>query len=585
MLDRKAKDAKDKDGQFYGGGLVKQRRKFVMMAGLFLVLAMLAAACTKNPGGTTASPNPNKAITGKPGGTLVFGAEQFPDCLNPITSCSNSSWLLYVTNPILPGLLILDANNDYIPSPLVKEVPTVDNKQVTESPFTVTYNLNPKAVWDDGSPITGADVKFTWQAIMQTPDALSRIGYDKIKDITTTGSKVKIEFTEPYAPYKNLFAQNGVLKAAAFGGQPNLTGKMQDSYGFSGGPFKLDSFNPQEMVLSRNEKFWGKKAFLDKIVFKPLADSTAEVNAFKTGEIQAFFPQPTVELVDQVKSTPGGDLAVKAGTVYEGLWFNLDAEPVKNKEVRQALLDGLDRQAVIDAVIKPIDPKATVNQCLFSVTNLAGGKYCPKDFPTKVDKTKATKGLETAGWAKGADGIYAKGGKRLSIKFATTAGNKGREQSQQILIAQAKELGIEIVVDNSPAATLFQTRLPARQFVMAEFAQVATPDPSVTSNWAKDQIPSKEHPDGANQIGWANDEATALMYESDKEVDDSKRTDQIVKISGLAFKDLVSIPFFSKPQILVYNKDRLLGDFDFNAGQAGFSYQLSTWSCKKAPTC
>lgn len=553
---------------------MKVRRSLVIPA-LLIAVALMGSACKKAP-----------VVTGpkqESGGTLIFGAEQWPECLNVITSCANASWLNYTAaNPTIPGLLTLNAANDYVASPLVKRVPSVENGGVVQSPFSVTFDLDPNAVWEDGTKITGEDIKFTWQAYLKTPDALTTEGYDKITDITITGNKVKITFSSPYAPWKTLFGF--ILESKTFNGDPNVTGKMQTSYGFAGGPFKVDSFTDSEMVLSRNEKFWGKKAFLDKVIFRKIEDSTAEVTSFKTGEIDAFFPQPTVELIDQIKAIPGGEISVKGGTVFEGLWFNLDKEPVKNREVREALLYGLNRQAAITAIVKPIDPKAVVNQCLFSVPNLADGKYCPKDFPAKQDVARAKKALEDAGWVKGADGIYAKGGKRLSIKFATTAGNKGREATQQILLAQAKEIGIELVTDNSPAGVLFQTRLPARDFVMAEFAQVATPDPTITANFAKDQIPTKANPDGANYYGWANDEATALMKQSDVEVDDVKRTALMAKIGALAFKDIASIPFFSKPQILVYNSNKLLGDFDFNAGQAGFSAQLATWSLKRTGT-
>lgn len=549
-----------------------------------MVLAIVATACpkTEEPG-----PEPTKtaAEEGKPGGTLIFAAEQYPKCLNFITSCRTASWLHYTAlAPTMAKFMLADGDNNYKASDLITKIPSVQNGGVTESPFTVTYELNPKAKWDDNTPITGEDVKFTWQAILTSAQSAIKTGYDKIEDVKTDGNKVTLVFKEPYAPWRDLFnLTHYILKASAFTGKTDLSEEMQTSLGFAGGPFKLESFSESEMVLIRNENYWGKKALLDKVIFKKISEQPAEITAFKTGEIQAFFPQPTNELVEQIKAIPGGEIGVKPGTVYEGLWLNLDKFPVNDKAVRTALLYGLDRQKAIDTIVKPVDPNSTVNHCLWNVPPNAGGKWCNKDFPIKSDTAKATKALEDGGWKKGADGIYAKGGQRLVVPIATTAGNVGREQFQTILQAQAKEIGIEIKADNSDATTLFQTRLPARDFVVGMFAQVASPDPSVTTSLHKDLVPSKAAPEGENYYGWKNDAASKLMKESDLEVDDAKRVKQFQEMGKLMAEDIMSIPLYAKPQILVYNSDKLGGDFSFNAGQLGFADVLRTWYFKTTP--
>ena len=75
--------------------------------------------------------------------------------------------------------------------------------------MTLTININPKAVWDDGSPITFTDFKCNVDAIFNTPGSLSTVGYDKITSIEQGDSdhQVVVKFSEVYAPYKNLFAQ------------------------------------------------------------------------------------------------------------------------------------------------------------------------------------------------------------------------------------------------------------------------------------------------------------------------------------------------------------------------------------------
>lgn len=544
------------------------------------VFALLLSVLPACKGGSTSATDRPKA-----GGTLVFAAEQYPKCLNPVTSCYSASWLHYTALlPTLPQLLALDEKNAYVASPLVREVPSFENGGLTENPFTVTYKLNPEAVWDDGSPITGEDVKFTWKAYRDSPKSIfTKSGYDKISDVKVDGSvadgqKVTLVFSEPYAPWRDKFGGGGeyVLKADAFAGNADVSDKMQREVDFSGGPFKLLSFTDSEMVLARNGRYWGQKAYLDRVVFRSIEKTASEITAFRTGEIQAFYPQPTDQL-EQIRSIPGGELKAKSGTVFEGIWLNLDQFPVNQREVREALLVGLDRQAALDNVVKPLDPNATINRCLWSVPVLDDGKWCNNDFPTTRDTYRAKRALEQAGWKLGEDDIYAKDGKRLVVPLATTSGNAGREQFQGILKEKAREIGIEIVPDNSDPTTLFQIRLPARQFTTAMFAQVATPDPSVTAQLAADQIPSPQSSSGQNYYGWRDQEATQLMKASDAEIDDAKRIEDFRKLGQLMARDIISIPLYPKPQILVTNSGKVGGVGDFNAGQGAFAYVLSRW--------
>ena len=95
---------------------------------------------------------------------ITIGAEQWPECINPITQCANSSWKLWTTQtPTMAGPWKTTNDGNYEATSLLAEEPTLDNKGITESPFTITFKINPAAVWDDGSPITSADFDFTWR--------------------------------------------------------------------------------------------------------------------------------------------------------------------------------------------------------------------------------------------------------------------------------------------------------------------------------------------------------------------------------------------------------------------------------------
>ena len=149
----------------------KPRHAFVRMMVLAAVVALVAAAC----GSSSKKSNGNSGNSAAPTGSVIFGAEQWPDCVNPINQCANSSWLQWlVPIHVLPRLTELDDHNNFVASPLLTEMPSTSNGGVTGSgsTYTVTYHLNPDAKWEpDGTPITSADVVFSWHAQIDSTGA------------------------------------------------------------------------------------------------------------------------------------------------------------------------------------------------------------------------------------------------------------------------------------------------------------------------------------------------------------------------------------------------------------------------------
>ncbi|HZD02762.1 MAG TPA: peptide ABC transporter substrate-binding protein [Actinomycetes bacterium] len=548
-------------------------------------ISLVAAACGGGDGGGGGATQSE----GKRGGSVVFAAEQWPECLNPITSCANAAWLPWTTwQYVMPRLMEIDTKGNYIASDLLVEAPTEQNGAIQQNPFRVTYKLRPEAVWDDGSQITSEDVKYTWDAIMKTTGTISTSGYEQIKSIDTPDPKTAvITFKAPYAAWGDLFGStslNGViLKKAAFNGKVDLAKEMQTSYPFSGGPWKLQSYSKQQTVLVRNDRYWVKDKIplLDQVTFVPREEQSTEINSLLTGEVQAIYPQPSPGMGEQL-GAPRIKVSKGAGNSYEGLWMNQSRFPFDDPRVREALAYAIDRQGVVDAIYRTDFPDLQVLNCAGWVPNV--GDWCDNtafaDLTYQPDKAKSI--LRGAGWTLGSDGIFTKGGKKLSIEFTTTAGNKVRENTQQVMKEQAKAAGIELAINNSPPAQLFQDRLPKRDFELGEFGSVASPDPSVTSILACDQIPTPQNNySGQNSFSWCNQEATRLMKQSDATIDHDQRRVLIQQINKLERQDLPWIPLFQKPLILAWRDDRIAGPIGqyTSSSYSGF-FNIHDWYLK-----
>jgi peptide/nickel transport system substrate-binding protein len=542
-----------------------------------IMMLAIAACSKKDPSGTGEV---------QKGGNLILGAEQFPDCLNVIDTCSNASWLHWtVAQLVVPKAMTLDPQSNFIPSPLLVEAPTLENGGLTTEPFTVTFKINPDAVWDDGTPITSEDFEFTWHAVLETTGTLATLGYDKIRSVDTSDPKTAVvEFTEVYADWPDLFggvSTNGyVLPKHMFPDGPDTGGLMQDMIDFSGGPWKLTKFTAdEELVFVPNDAYWGTKPNADQLTIVAREDQPTELQSLFTSEVFAIYPQPAGVPLAAEFDQPGISSEFGAGTTYEGLWINMEQPPMDDPAVRQAFAYGIDRQAIIDTIVKPDNPEATVLNCAGWVPTVSD--WCDDtdyaDYTYQPDRSREL--LVEAGYDCPAEEFCTKGGERLEIVIHTTAGNQGRADTLSIAKENAVAAGIFIDIKTlASPSPIFTDFLPTRQHMVALFANVASPDPSVTSFLSCDQIPDASGSGGQNWSGWCNDEATAALAAADQELDHDTRRDLLNTVGDLEAADIPWIPLYQKPLITAWRDDKIGGPIGaYTSTSLSAFYNVHEW--------
>src|SRR5262245_16651761 len=157
--------------------------------------------------------------------------------------------------------------------------------------MTLTIDINPDAVWEDGTPITWEDFQCTWQANLNTPASLNTTGWDKITDVKAGDSdkQVVVTFSEVYAPYRQLFSSagggEGVIKKAAVDDCNDVSGDWRTELPISGRPYKIDSWSKSQLILSPNENYWGDdKPVVNQVVMVPLEDTETEIAGLLSGD-------------------------------------------------------------------------------------------------------------------------------------------------------------------------------------------------------------------------------------------------------------------------------------------------------------
>ncbi|HXF56139.1 MAG TPA: peptide ABC transporter substrate-binding protein [Actinomycetota bacterium] len=560
------------------------------------VVGIVAAACRGAP-----TPTPGQTPTASPtetipqGGEIVVAAEQWPECINPIVgTCTGLTWTWWsVLQQVMPGAMELDVNGNFIASPLIEEAPTLENGGLTQNPFTVRYKIRDEAVWEDGTPITWEDFDFTWRAILNTRGTYTTAGYEQIEKIEPgdTPKDVIITFKEVYVDWMDLFGgvYQGLLKKAAFTDvpgfpdKPNLAKVMQDNIPFSGRHWILESWSKDQAVFVRNENYWGPKAILDKVTFVPRTDQATEIQSLLSGEVAVIFPQPSdVSLIDQVAVNPNVKAVGANGAYYDGLWFNLDKPPLNDRTVREALMYAIDRQAVIDNIIKLNNPTAEVLNCgAISFPHI--GPWCKEKVfePFHYDPQRSIQLLESAGYdcSQVPDKPCTKDGQPLTILYSVNAGNSRRETTQQLLIEKLRAAGFGVRIKNVEAGIYFGEFIPKAQHGIVDYAQGGSVDPGITGTFSCQAIPTEENEwSGGNLARWCNPRADELMRASDRALDPAERLDLLTQVYRLQAEDRAFLPLYVLPNVVAWRTDKVAGPVDkYVASNYGVFWNMWEW--------
>jgi peptide/nickel transport system substrate-binding protein len=550
---------------------------------LLLTLSLVAAACGGNNDNKDNNSSGSDATTttaaAAKGGTAVFGAEQEPDCADWIATCAGASWGTYtMAAHTMPRAFDFDPKTStQVPSILLAGEPKLDKGP----PMKVTYKLNPKAVWSDGEPITSADFKYTWDQIVTGNDIYDKTGYDHIGSVDDSDPQtVVVTYKDPYAGWKDLFGGfYGIYPKhiVGTGDEAARDAAMKDGYKWSGGPWMIDHWTKgEEVKLVPNPKYYGKKPNLDAVVFKFIPDSAAEQQAYKTGQVLGIYPQAQLELAD-LKTLPDTKFDVISSLSYEALWINTTKEPVNSKAVRQALAYATDRDAAVKTLFGPVQPDIKPIQAFNTPANKQWYSEPFKKY--KRDLTKVDELMKGDGWAKGSDGIWAKNGKKAEIENSTTAGNKRRELTQEILASQWKEAGFLLKVNNTKAATLFGEWGPQGVYTTAIYAQVpSSTDPAQCQTFCTSSIPTADKPSGTNWTRLSDPAIDKAFTAADLELDEAKRKDLTDQGQAALAEGLPGLPIDPFPDILIYNSTKLQGPIGHNFVYGPW-YNVNEWSC------
>ena len=343
-----------------------------------LALALAAAGCggdddEEGSGAATAT-----SEEGASGGTLVFGTASDPVVLDGALVSDGES--LRVIDQIFETLVSLKPGTTELEPGLAK------SWEISDDGLTYTFELQEGVTFHDGEPFNAEAVcanfdrwynfegsfqnpsaSYYWQTVFggfAKTDPESGAPADSYFESCTAVDEgtVELKLTKPSSAILGALSLSSFSMASPkaleeFGANEGTvddegvfrpTGSFGTEHPIGTGPFKFESWTRGDrLTIARNDDYWGEKAKLDKVIFRPIPDNAARLQALQTGEIQGYDlvePQDisTIEGDDQLQILDRP--AFNVG--YVG--FNQAKKPLDNPKVRQAIAHGLNRQEVVD---------------------------------------------------------------------------------------------------------------------------------------------------------------------------------------------------------------------------------------------
>jgi peptide/nickel transport system substrate-binding protein len=398
---------------------------------------------------------------------------QAPSILNPYLSGGTKD--LESSSMIIEPLGRYDQNGVMVPF-LAAEIPTVENGGVSPDFTSITWKLKPGLLWSDGTPVTSADVKFSADYCMHPEGGCAQAA--KFEGVTSVevidDLTVKVTFSEakpnPYGPFMG--AQAPIIQAAQFADclgakAPECTEANFNPIGT--GPFRVTEFRPNDVIsLEANPNYRdpAKPAFAT-MTFKGGGDATAAGRAvLETGEFDyAWNLQLAPEVIAQMAAAGKGTTIAAFGSLVERIMVNMtdpspalpEGERATAKHPHPFLSDPAVRKALSIAIDRELLVEVGYGQAGRPTCNLvpAPALYASDNTDCLThDIAGANKLLDDAGWVRGADGIRAKDGVRLSLLFQTST-NAVRQDFQALIKQWWEEIGVETELRNVSASVFF----------------------------------------------------------------------------------------------------------------------------------
>ncbi|MEE9251977.1 MAG: peptide-binding protein [Thermodesulfobacteriota bacterium] len=444
------------------------------------------------------------------GDWLIYNLSAEPGTLNPILA--TDAYESTVNGGNVYETLVKRDNKTLEIVPLLAE-----SWDISPDKLSYTFHLRKDVKWHDGAPFTARDVRFSFEKIFD-PKIDSAHLKNYLKDIK------KVEALDDYTirfTYSKLY----FLALEVCGGMPIVPKHVFKNGDFNTnpanrkpigtGPYKFIRWaTGEEIVLGRNEDYWGEKPHIMRVVFRIITDSTVALQVLKRGELDRMGLTP-IQWEKQTRSDSFNEEFNKLGYFtpnYRFIGWNIKKPFFSEARVRRAMTHLLNRRLILQKILYDLGEVVT------NPFYINSPEYDKAIKPYLYDPEKAKSLLEEAGWVDtDGDGLRDKDGVKFEFEFLLPNNSETGEKVATILKEELDSVGINMKIRKTEWAVFVQ-RLQQRKFEAVTLAWSMGVESDPYQIWHSSQAEQ-----GSNFVGFENKRADELIDEARGEFDRSKR--------------------------------------------------------------
>ena len=519
---------------------------------------------------TAAAPTATKGSTGAAGkgGKLINGRSNDSDSLDPQRTIASASW--YIFSNIFDSLIAQNTALEFEPQ-------IAEKYDISQDGLTYTFNIRDGIKFHDGSTLTAADVKYTFDRATNTAAPAQAVSFiSALKQTALPDDKtVVMTLSEPSAPFlANIeVAYFGIMPQAAveaagdnFGSKPVGSGPWKFKEWIQGEQITLEPFADYHNFRSYVENKGAPRA--DALISRVIPEAQTLLAAFETGEINHLF-LPTQEVKNYDKNPDYQVLIAQGGTGVSYIEYAMtkgDGEtydpvfkpPFDDLKVRQAMAYGVDADEIIKGVLAGL---STRNYGMMP-TGLFAYDPAIEASGYHFDAAQAQSLLDEAGWTMGADNVRQKDGKKLELTFWAFV-DPSYEKAVQVIQNQLGKIGVKLNLSVLDVGTML-AQLPQNQ-QDANIMGYGWPEPDILKviaegSWGFSFYHKKEYIDLINKARTITDhEQRKALYQ------------QALKIQ---LADAATVPLWTDPAALVGIRKQVKG---YMLGPQGIDVWVDAW--------
>ena len=485
---------------------------------------------------------------------------------NPVTNnlASTQALMHFVLRP----MVMRDARGTLIPD-LAEAIPSESTKTVKFATINgnrkvlADWKIRDQAKWADGKDVTCADWWMGWQAgLSPNVSTNEKAPYTKIEKIEWEAKTPKLckvtyakddwNFDRDLPPVIPKHLEEEVFnkfkdKSEAYD-QNSIYVKNPMNKGLYNGPYTVEDFQlGSHIILKKNPLFFGHPPAIEQFIVKHTGDTSALRAQVSTGEVQIVsavgFPLDTAFSLDKEYSKPGSvhKIVLQASPIFQGIFFNLDHDLLKDISVRKALALAIDKKELSKAFFE--------NKIAGAESIFAPGTPAHEEEKAINNSKAASELLEKAGWKLNARKFREKNGQELTLKFRVSSGIKIYETIQVYICGQFQKIGVKCSIENQPPRVLLGETIQHGDFDLVMFGQPVIPDSSLSGTFSSKEIPSEKNGwAGGNIFRWRSEKTDKLLTAFDQEWKSEKRLEMSKKINHEIQNDLPFLPLYHRKE-------------------------------------